>query len=100
LRDRRLRQRLVTVDALPGERACSTFATDAGGARNRWPGTERDALAITDHLHWAMPVGFYYKMFVRPRRGARRKAIRRATAPAPSRGGVAKPTRFVRVDVS
>ena len=96
---------LVTVDGLPGERACVTEVRDGMRVEREtgWPGTERDALAITDRLHWAMPVGFYYKMFVRPRWawGLAEKVIRRATGtgtlPAPA--AIAKPTRFVRVDV-
>ena len=96
---------LVTVDGLPGERACVTEARDGMRVEREtgWPGTERDALAITDHLHWAMPVGFYYKMFVRPRWvwGLAEKVIRRATGTGtlPAVAAIAKPTRFVRVDV-
>ena len=96
---------LVTVDGLPGERACVTDARDGMRVEREtgWPGTERDALAITDHLHWAMPVGFYYKMFVRPRWvwELAEKVIRRATGTGtlPAAGANAKPTRFVRVDV-
>jgi sarcosine oxidase subunit alpha len=61
---------LVTVDGVPGERACVTDARDGMHVEREtgWPSTEHDALAITDHLHWAMPVGFYYKTFIRPRR--------------------------------
>ena len=96
---------LVTVDGLPGERACVTEVRDGMRVEREtgWPGTERDALAITDHLHWAMPVGFYYKMFVRPRWvwGLAEKVIRRATGTGslPAAAATAKPTRFVRVDV-
>ncbi len=95
---------LVTVDGLPGERACTTEAHGAMRVERDtgWPSASHDLLAITDHLHWAMPVGFYYKMFVRPRFAwqAAEKLIRRATgtgtlpldsAPTP------KPTRFDRV---
>jgi len=69
-----------------------------------WPSAERDALAITDHLHWAMPVGFYYKVFVRPRWlwEVAEKVIRRATGAGRLPAGeppAPKPTRFVRCDV-
>ena len=33
-----------------------------------WPSPDRDLIGITDKLHWAMPVGFYYKAFHTPRR--------------------------------
>ena len=38
-------------------------------------------LSVTDHLHWAMPVGFYYKVFARPRWlwPLAERVIRRAT---------------------
>lgn len=96
---------LVTVDGLPGERACVTDVRDGMRVEREtgWPSTERDVLAITDHLHWAMPVGFYYKLFVRPRWawGLAEKVIRRATGTGtlPTVPAIAKPTRFVRVDV-
>ncbi|HLB39055.1 MAG TPA: 2Fe-2S iron-sulfur cluster-binding protein, partial [Actinomycetota bacterium] len=97
---------LVTVDGLPGERACVTDARDGMRVQREtgWPSTERDALAINDRLHWAMPVGFYYKTFVRPRWlwGFAEKVIRRATGtgtlPATT-GATPKPTRHARVDV-
>jgi sarcosine oxidase subunit alpha len=86
---------LVTVDGEPGCRACVTEAR-AGQTVSRetgWPSADRDLLAVTDRLHPLLPVGFYYKTFVRPR-GAwsiAERAIRRATgvgrlptAPPPS----------------
>ncbi len=97
---------LVTVDGLPGERACVTPARDGADVirETGWPSTERDALAINDKLHWAMPVGFYYKMFVRPRWlwELAEQVIRRATGtgtlPVSARAEP-KRTRYVRVDV-
>ena len=97
---------IVTVDDLPGERACVTPARDGTRVRREtgWPSAEHDLLAVTDHLHWAMPVGFYYKTFIRPRFAweAAEKVIRRATGTgslpldrAPTLGR----TRFARVDV-
>ena len=74
---------LVTVDGVPGERACVTPAHDGMRVRREtgWPSAERDVLAVTDHLHWAMPVGFYYKVFARPRWlwPLAERVIRRAT---------------------
>src|SRR5512132_427321 len=96
---------LVTVDGVPGERACVTPARE--GLRveraSGWPSTDRDALAVMDHLHWATPVGFYYKVFARPRWlwPLAERVIRRATGTGalPTVGGAdATPTRFLRVD--
>ena len=50
-------------------RACVTRA--APGQRvereNGWPCVERDVLAVLDRMHRLLPVGFYYKTFLRPR---------------------------------
>ena len=74
---------LVTVDGLPGERACVTPAHDGMRVEREtgWPSAERDALAINDRLHRFMPVGFYYKVFARPRWlwPVAERVIRRAT---------------------
>jgi sarcosine oxidase, subunit alpha len=74
---------LVNVDGEPGVRACVTEARDGARVRREtgWPGPERDLLSITDRLHWLMPVGFYYKAFVRPRFAweLAERFIRRAT---------------------
>jgi sarcosine oxidase subunit alpha len=40
---------------------------DAVERAHGWPSTERDLLHVTDSLHRLMPVGFYYKTFIRPR---------------------------------
>ena len=60
---------LVTVDGTPGVRSCVTPAADGMRVRRErgWPSVERDALAILDRLHVLLPVGFYYKTFIRPR---------------------------------
>jgi sarcosine oxidase subunit alpha len=60
---------LVTVDGIPGVRSCVTPAADGMRVRRErgWPSVERDALAILDQLHVLLPVGFYYKTFIRPR---------------------------------
>jgi sarcosine oxidase subunit alpha len=97
---------LITVDGLPGERACVTeaYAGMRVARGTGWPSTDRDVLAINDRLHWAMPVGFYYKMFVRPRWlwELAEKVIRRATGTGTlpsSTPAMLKPSRYARVDV-
>ncbi len=54
---------------------------DGRSARHGWPSTEHDLLHVTDSLHRLMPVGFYYKTFIRPRFAweVAEKVIRRAT---------------------
>jgi sarcosine oxidase subunit alpha len=96
---------IVTVDGVPGARACVTAARDGmrvsrGGG---WPSVDRDALAVMDRLHWATPVGFYYKVFSRPRWlwPLAERAIRRATGTGTlpvRRPPEPKRTRFLRVD--
>ncbi|HEX7247972.1 MAG TPA: 2Fe-2S iron-sulfur cluster-binding protein, partial [Actinomycetota bacterium] len=74
---------LMTVDGQPAVRTCTTACRDgmsverAGG----WPSAERDLLHVTDSLHRLMPVGFYYKTFIRPRFAwtVAERVIRRAT---------------------
>lgn len=60
---------LVTVDGVPGVRSCVTPARDGMRVRREggWPTVERDVLSILDRLHVLLPVGFYYKTFIRPR---------------------------------
>lgn len=36
-------------------------------SQNAWPSLENDAMAVTDKLGRFLPVGFYYKTFIRPR---------------------------------
>src|SRR5688572_31854032 len=58
---------LMTVDGNPAVRTCVTACAD--GMRvdraTGWPSAERDLLHVTDRLHRLMPVGFYYKTFIR-----------------------------------
>jgi sarcosine oxidase subunit alpha len=74
---------LITVDGVPGVRSCVTPARE--GVRverdHGWPSTEFDLLAVADRMHALMPVGFYYKTFIRPRFAweLAEKVIRRAT---------------------
>jgi sarcosine oxidase subunit alpha len=97
---------LVTIDGVPGERACVTRAREDARVRREtgWPSAERDLLGVADHLHWAMPVAFYSKTFIRPRFAWRiaERAIRRATGtgslPA-SAAATPKRARFERADV-
>jgi len=73
---------LLTVDGVPGVRACVTPARDGMRVRRRggWPSVERDALSVMDRLHALTPVGFLYKTFVHPRWAwpLAERAIRRA----------------------
>jgi sarcosine oxidase, subunit alpha len=77
----------VTVDGVPGVRACITPA--AGGMRvergRGWPSAEHDVLHIADLAHPLMPVGFYLKTFIRPRFAwpVAERVIRRATGSGP-----------------
>jgi len=97
---------LVTVDGRPGVRSCTAEAIDGQRVvrETGWPSTDRDLLAIADHLHRLLPVGFYSKTFIRPRSAwpLAERVIRRATgvghlpldaAPSPSR------FRYLTVDV-
>jgi len=97
---------IVTVDGVPGARACVTGARDGMRVEREtgWPSTERDLLAINDRLHRAMPVGFYYKVFSRPRWlwPLAERVIRRATGTGTlprSTERTAARTRYATVDV-
>src|SRR4029079_17385696 len=60
---------LVTVEGAVNVRACECRA-QAGQKvtrQNAWPSADRDALAIIDKMHWALPVGFYYKAGIKPK---------------------------------
>jgi sarcosine oxidase, subunit alpha len=78
---------LLTVDGMPAVHACTALCADGmrverpGG----WPTADRDVLHVTDSLHRVMPVGFYYKTFVRPRFAwpVAERVIRRATGLGP-----------------
>ena len=74
---------LMTVDGLPAVHTCTQRCEEgmrverAGG----WPNADRDLLHVTDSLHRLMPVGFYYKTFIKPRFAwpVAERVIRRAT---------------------
>ncbi len=97
---------LVSVDGEPGCRACITPARDGQVVRREtgWPSADLDLLHATDKVHGLMPVGFYYKTFIRPRFAwsAVEKVIRRATGLGRLPVGAEprpKPTRHLRCDV-
>jgi sarcosine oxidase subunit alpha len=60
---------LVTVDGVPNVRACTEPVREGMRVRrqNAWPSADLDFLRVLDWLSWAMPPGFYYKAFHRPR---------------------------------
>ncbi|MGZ5306580.1 MAG: 2Fe-2S iron-sulfur cluster-binding protein [Actinomycetota bacterium] len=74
---------LITVDGQPATRSCQSSCRDGMTVAREggWPSTEHDLLHVTDSLHRLMPVGFYYKTFIRPRFAwqVAEKVIRRAT---------------------
>jgi sarcosine oxidase subunit alpha len=97
---------LMTVDGEPGVRACTAEACEGQKVRREsgWPSTERDLLAVTDKLHRFMPVGFYYKTFIKPRFAweLAERVIRSATGVGTlptHRAPVVKPLRHVHTDV-
>jgi sarcosine oxidase subunit alpha len=61
---------LLDVDGTPNVRACTTVIESGMTVRsqNAWPSLGFDLLSISDRLDRLMPVGFYYKTFIRPRR--------------------------------
>jgi sarcosine oxidase, subunit alpha len=60
---------LVTVNGEPNVRACTRqVERDLRVTRqNAWPGAEHDLLRTFDRLSGALPAGFYYKIFHKPR---------------------------------
>jgi sarcosine oxidase subunit alpha len=60
---------LVTVDGVPNVRACLTPVRDGMSVRrqNAWPSVDHDLLSIFNLFAFALPAGFYYKTFHRPR---------------------------------
>ncbi|HEV8674225.1 MAG TPA: 2Fe-2S iron-sulfur cluster-binding protein [Methylomirabilota bacterium] len=61
---------LVNVDGVPNVRACTEPVRDGMRVRSQhaWPSVERDVFAVFDRFHRLLPVGFYYKTFIHPRR--------------------------------
>jgi sarcosine oxidase subunit alpha len=60
---------MVDVDGIPNVRACTTPVTDRMRVRsqNAWPAMRADLFSLTDRFDRLLPVGFYYKTFIRPR---------------------------------
>ncbi len=97
---------LMTVDGQPAVRTCVTPCADEMRVEREggWPSPDRDLLHVTDSLHRLMPVGFYYKTFVKPGFAwdVASKVIRRATGLGtlpPTRRAERKVVRHVRCDV-
>jgi sarcosine oxidase subunit alpha len=61
---------LVNLDGTPNVRACLEPAREGARVRSQhaWPSLDRDVLEVFDRLDRLLPVGFYYKTFIRPRR--------------------------------
>jgi sarcosine oxidase subunit alpha len=74
---------LVQVGDWPNVRACATPV--AAGMRvtsqNAWPSLERDVMSLVQRVERFLPVGFYYKTFMRPQSlwPTYERTIRRAT---------------------
>jgi sarcosine oxidase subunit alpha len=60
---------LMTVDGVPNVRACVEPVRPGAVARSQhaWPSLEHDFQAVFDHFDPFLPVGFYYKTFMRPK---------------------------------
>ena len=60
---------LMTVDGVPNVRTCVEPATPGMTVRhqNAVPSLDHDILSLIDKLDVFLPVGFYYKSFIRPR---------------------------------
>jgi len=74
---------LINVDGMPAVRSCCTPARAGMSIKRETgrPSADIDLLAINDHLHTLMPVGFYHKAFIQPRASwpLFEKLIRKAT---------------------
>jgi sarcosine oxidase subunit alpha len=60
---------LVTVDGTPNVRSCKTPVQEGMQVtpQNAWPSLETDAMSVVQLVGRFLPVGFYYKAFMRPR---------------------------------
>lgn len=60
---------LMNVDGRPNVRTCMEPVRDGMQVRhqNAWPSLSFDILSLIDRLDRFLPVGFYYKTFIRPR---------------------------------
>ncbi|MBI2878927.1 MAG: (2Fe-2S)-binding protein, partial [Candidatus Rokubacteria bacterium] len=61
---------LMNVDGTPSVRTCVEPVRDGMRVRhqNAWPTLERDLFSVIDKFDRLLPVGFYYKTFIHPRR--------------------------------
>ena len=59
---------LLRVDGLPNVRGETTFLTEGQKIepQNVWGSPEKDLLGILNYFDWAMPAGFYYRLFHKP----------------------------------
>ena len=60
---------LMNVDGTPSVRACTEPVRQGMRVQpqNVWPSLKHDLLSVIDRFDWLLPVGFYYKTFIRPR---------------------------------
>lgn len=60
---------MVNVDGTPNLRACVTPLEPGAQvtSQNAWPSPQTDLMGFFDHLGSFLPVGFYYKTFMRPK---------------------------------
>jgi sarcosine oxidase, subunit alpha len=60
---------LMTVDGVPNVRTCVEPVRDGAVVRSQhaWPSLEHDVQGVLDSVGALLPVGFYYKTFMRPR---------------------------------
>ncbi len=60
---------LLSIDHEPAVRACSTPALEGQRVKREtgWPSVDRDILSLFWYLRRLLPVGFYYKTFIRPK---------------------------------
>ncbi len=60
---------LMNVDGTPSVRACTEPVRQGMRVQpqNAWPSLKHDLLSIIDTFDWLLPIGFYYKTFIRPR---------------------------------
>ena len=92
---------LLTVDGEPAVRSCVTPATDGQrvARAQAWPSPDRDVLGAIWWMRALLPVGFYYKLFAKPRWvwPLAERYIRRVAGIGPV-DITARPTRIERVN--
>jgi sarcosine oxidase subunit alpha len=59
---------MLTVDGEPAVRSCihPAKAGQQVERSNAWPSADHDVMSIVWRMRWMLPVGFYYKMFIKP----------------------------------